>query len=138
MVGSPTGFATQALVQPSDMANPIGTITLWSGSVATIQINWQLCDGTNGTPDLRDRFVKAAGGARNPGDLGGNATHTHVFTGVAHFHSEAPTVTVPVAPGTAVLASSPPPARSGTGTGTNANTDHTPLFHALAYIMRLS
>jgi len=39
---------------------PIGGIILWSGTVASIPASWQLCDGTNGTPDLRDKFVVGA------------------------------------------------------------------------------
>ena len=39
---------------------PVGGIVMWSGTVATIPAGWQLCDGTNGTPDLRDRFVIGA------------------------------------------------------------------------------
>lgn len=39
---------------------PVGGIVMWSGTVATIPANWQLCDGTNGTPDLRDKFVIGA------------------------------------------------------------------------------
>lgn len=39
------------------------------------------CDGTNGTPNLRDRFVVGAGTTYNPGDTGGavsqDLTHTH-------------------------------------------------------------
>ncbi len=38
----------------------IGSILIWSGTVASIPTGWQLCDGTNGTPDLRDRFVVGA------------------------------------------------------------------------------
>lgn len=50
-------------------AIPIGCIVLWSGSVNSVPSGWRLCDGTNGTPDLRDRFVI---GARS--DSGGTAT----------------------------------------------------------------
>ncbi len=39
---------------------PIGSIVIWPGTVASIPAGWQLCDGTNGTPDLRDRFVVGA------------------------------------------------------------------------------
>jgi microcystin-dependent protein len=38
----------------------IGTIFMWSGSIASIPAKYQLCDGTNGTPDLRDKFVIGA------------------------------------------------------------------------------
>ena len=41
---------------------PSGTIAIWRGSVATIPAGWVLCDGANGTPDLRSRFVYGAGG----------------------------------------------------------------------------
>lgn len=39
---------------------PIGGIIMWSGTVATIPANWALCNGLNGTPDLRDRFIVGA------------------------------------------------------------------------------
>ena len=34
---------------------------IWSGAVSNIPTGWQLCDGTNGSPDLRDKFVAGAG-----------------------------------------------------------------------------
>lgn len=52
----------------SNPSIPSGLITMWSGIVATIPAGWALCDGSNGTPDLRDRFVV---GARQ--DSGGQA-----------------------------------------------------------------
>ena len=36
---------------------PKGVINMWSGSVDDIPLGWQLCDGTDGTPDLRGRFI---------------------------------------------------------------------------------
>lgn len=39
---------------------PSGGIIMWSGSYEDIPDGWQLCDGTNGTPDLRGRFVLGA------------------------------------------------------------------------------
>lgn len=50
---------------------PSGVIMMWSGSVATIPTGFLLCDGTNGTPDLRSRFIVGAGSGYNPGDTGG-------------------------------------------------------------------
>jgi hypothetical protein len=41
-------------------AIPIGCIIMWSGSISTIPSGWLLCNGTNGTPDLRDKFVVGA------------------------------------------------------------------------------
>lgn len=78
---------------------PAGMITMWSGAVDTIPSGWALCDGTNGTPDLRARFVVGAGGqSYDPGDRGGYNTvglttaqlpsHNHsASTGGAGAHS---------------------------------------------------
>ena len=43
------------------VAIPAGTIVMWSGAVANIPQGWTLCDGTSGTPDLRNRFIVGAG-----------------------------------------------------------------------------
>lgn len=61
---------------------PSGGIIMWSGSIATIPEGWLLCDGTNGTPNLLDRFVVGAGLTYNVGTTGGSAdsivpSHTH-------------------------------------------------------------
>lgn len=55
---------------------PTGVITMWSGSINDIPDGWSLCDGTDGTPDLTDRFVVGAGGQYNVGDSGGEDEHT--------------------------------------------------------------
>lgn len=56
---------------------PSGLIAMWHGLLANIPAGWVLCDGQNGTPDLRDKFVKGAAAAAEPGTVGGSATHTH-------------------------------------------------------------
>lgn len=48
-----------------------GIIVMWSGTVDKIPEGWQLCDGTNDTPDLRDRFIVGAGSSYTTGDIGG-------------------------------------------------------------------
>jgi hypothetical protein len=40
---------------------PVGGIIMWSGTIAGIPTGWALCDGTNSTPDLRNRFIVGAG-----------------------------------------------------------------------------
>lgn len=45
-----------------------GIICLWSGAVVDIPDGWHLCDGTEDTPDLRNKFVIGAGDVYNPGD----------------------------------------------------------------------
>jgi hypothetical protein len=75
------GFATNALV-------PTGAIMMWSGSVASIPAGWRLCDGSNGTPNLTDRFIVGAGNSYSPGNSGGQNTVTlSVNEMPAHTHS---------------------------------------------------
>lgn len=63
---------------------PQGGIIMWSGAVTAIPSGWALCDGTNGTPNLTDRFVVGAGAGYAVGTTGGNATinfeHLHTAT----------------------------------------------------------
>jgi len=51
---------------------PIGGIIQWSGSVANIPDHYQICDGSNGTPDLRNKFVIGAGDTYAVNDSGGS------------------------------------------------------------------
>lgn len=51
---------------------PSGVITLWSGASDAIPNGWYLCDGSNDTPDLRDRFIVGAGGSYTVGSNGGS------------------------------------------------------------------
>jgi microcystin-dependent protein len=55
---------------------PPGGIIMWSGGV--VPAGWALCDGTAGTPDLRNRFILAggAGSSYAVGSVGGGASVT--------------------------------------------------------------
>jgi microcystin-dependent protein len=55
-------------------AVPIGAVVVWTGLIASIPTGWYLCDGTSGTPDLRDRFIVGAGSSYTVGDTGGSST----------------------------------------------------------------
>jgi len=44
---------------------------MWSGSIGSIPVGYYLCNGSNGTPDLRDRFVIGAGNSYAVGATGG-------------------------------------------------------------------
>jgi len=67
---------------------------MWSGGTVNVPSGWALCNGQNGTPDLRDRFVVCAGGSYGVGDIGGATTvslsweqmpaHTHGFSGTTN------------------------------------------------------
>ncbi|KVH29603.1 hypothetical protein [Burkholderia cepacia] len=75
---------------------PIGGIILWSGAASNIPENWALCNGSNGTPNLEDKFVVGAGGSYAVGATGGatSATlsvanlppHNHGVTDTGHSH----------------------------------------------------
>ena len=57
----------------SIVANPIpsGSIIMWSGSIASIPAGYVLCNGSNGTPNLLDSMVVAAGNTYAVGNNGG-------------------------------------------------------------------
>jgi len=72
---------------------PSGMIAMWSGS--SIPNGWKLCDGTNGTPDLRNKFIYGSD-LNGIGNSGGSAnavvvSHSHTFYGKAlpkHSHTQ--------------------------------------------------
>ena len=73
---------------------PTGVISLWYGSIGSVPTGWYLCDGSNGTPDLRDRFVVGAGSTYSVAATGGATTATLVLNNLpAHTHTA--TVTDP-------------------------------------------
>jgi hypothetical protein len=69
---------------------PRGAIIMWSGALADVPAGWQLCDGTNGAPNLQDRFILGTAAAEEPGSPGGahsltlttaqTPQHVHSFT----------------------------------------------------------
>jgi hypothetical protein len=135
-----------------------GMIILWSGSVASIPSGWALCNGSNGTPDLRNRFVVGAGSTYAVDATGGSAdaivvSHTHTATSTVtdpgHTHNVF--VTADAGSGRALRGSTTDFGTYGTSSsttgitvattnastgssGTNANL---PPYYALAYIMKL-
>jgi hypothetical protein len=65
---------------------PTGGIIIWSGAANAIPSGWLLCNGSSGTPDLRNRFVVGAGSTYAVAATGGSAnaitvSHTHTFSG---------------------------------------------------------
>jgi len=65
-----------------------GMIKIWSGSIASIPSGYVLCNGSSGTPDLRDRFVIGAGNTYSVGGTGGSTTHTLTIAEMpSHNHS---------------------------------------------------
>ena len=73
---------------------PVGGIIMWSGAVNSIPSGWALCNGSNGTPDLRNRFIVGAGSGYNVAATGGTAdavvvSHSHSITDPGHQHYQA-------------------------------------------------
>ena len=61
---------------PAATPIPSGGIFLWSGSIGSIPAGYVLCNGSNGTPDLRDRFVIGAGSTYAVDATGGSTSYT--------------------------------------------------------------
>jgi hypothetical protein len=141
---------------------PTGIIVMWSGSIATIPGGFYLCDGTNGTPDLRNRFII---GAQNDTTFPASTTiegtntksagtkdavivsHTHTVTDPGHFHAWGGGGQVQAGPDN----SGPPINGQTTGayntttkttgisidtTGVTGSNQNLPPYYALAYIMK--
>ncbi len=90
LAGPPTDDKDAVNKQYVDEAIPIRGIILWSGHMGAVPKRWALCDGTNGTPNLIDRFVMGSTLA-NTDHTGGSpdshlndhthdATHNHTAT----------------------------------------------------------
>lgn len=135
---------------------PTGVIVMWSGSIANIPSGWALCDGTNSTPDLRNRFIVGAhsdgstgvtfnattgatSGNYGPGNTGGETAHQLTVAELAaHTHTEQYNV------------NSSGQDQAGSGSGDNDNTstrnsgstggnnyhENRPPYYALAFIMK--
>lgn len=108
---------------------PIGIITAWYGSTASIPGTFRLCDGTLKTPDLRGKFIRGANVAFPPGTLGGLSQHGHPFTGDTHSHSLVGGSVMSL--GSGMIANT----SFDAATGTTDNSVSLPPYHSLCYIM---
>ena len=73
---------------------PTGLISLWYGSIGSVPTGWYLCDGSNGTPDLRDKFIVGAGNSYAVSATGGSSSAT-LTTDNLPAHTHTATVTDP-------------------------------------------
>lgn len=135
---------------------PQGSIILWSGFISNIPTGFQLCDGTNGTPDLRNRFIVGAGsdfssgyipatnefgsGLFKVGDHGGQGMHQLTIPQLPAFN-----LTVPfyyAGNVNYVNAGPNPVVQYGTNTSTSSIGGNEPYsilppYYSLAYIQKL-
>ena len=91
---------------------PSGCILMWSGAIVNIPTGWVICDGTNSTPNLEDRFVVGAGSTYAVDGTGGTTAHNHGLTRASYN------------------------AGSATTFSAYSSRDHLPPYYALAYIMK--
>lgn len=109
----------------------VGVITAFAGGLGNIPPGWFLCDGTNGTPDLRNKFVVATGPIFSVDDSPPIAPHNHDFTGDGHSHSLRGLDEIRFEPDYNRDYSTEPAA------GTTGAFAQAPPYYALAYIMFL-
>ncbi len=118
---------------------PSGVIVMWSGAIGDIPSGWVLCNGSNGTPDLRDRFIVGAGNEYSIGNTGGEKMHTLTIAEMpSHTHtgrfadqrddSSGDDTTYHVNKGATTNSGS---------TGGNQPHENRPPYYALAFIMKL-
>lgn len=158
-----TQLATTAFVQTALAgAFTTGMIMMWSGTIATIPTGWVLCNGSNSTPDLRNKFIIGAhsdtAGVAYTTITGSNTltggtkdaivvshTHTATSTDSGHTHTQngfggsSPGLTTSATP---ISGSS----TTGTGfanitttiasTGSSGTDQNLPPYYALAFIMK--
>jgi len=107
-----------------------GMVVMWSGAIGNIPDGWNLCDGVDGRPDLRDKFIIGAGDSYDPADTGGANTHTHPFTSDGHVHN------IPAGVFIGAGASGNNQTASAATTGTTNAGSTLPPYYALAFIIK--
>lgn len=112
----------------------IGATILWPHSIASIPANWHLCDGTQGTPDLRHAFVRGAAIEADVGVGGGVDSQVHNFTSSFHGHA------LPAAPPSALQAGADYDiiTTQVQVTGATDAADNRPVNKMYPWIMRIS
>lgn len=135
---------------------PIGGVIMFNAAFATIPANWQLCDGTNGTPNMTDRFVY---GTNTEGQLlttGGSANsivvaHIHTMANAgSHTHdlnlydnnnrdgNNPNGISFTVRAGTATTKSAGNHKHTVNSTGSSGTGANLPPYIKLAFIQRMS
>ncbi|MDT8337182.1 MAG: hypothetical protein RQ856_05065 [Candidatus Izemoplasmatales bacterium] len=123
---------------------PQGVIMMWSGSIANIPQGYALCDGSNGTPDLRGKFVVGFDATKPDYSaislIGGEEKHTLTVAEMpAHTHTNVGNVAVSPGSGFAGGSSASVTAQKGNtlSTGGNESHENRPPYYVIAYIIKL-
>ena len=157
-----TQVATTAFVQTAlSGAFSTGMIMMWSGTIATIPTGWVLCNGSNSTPDLRNRFIIGAhsdsAGVAYSTVTGSNTqtggtkdaivvSHTHSVTDPGHTHPTPNSMIFTTGAAASTTAGTNVTSTSATGsnttgitidsTGSSGTNQNLPPYYALAFIMK--
>ena len=168
--GTPTGPTATAGVSTTQLATtafvnnlfPAGIIAMWSGTIVTIPTGWNLCNGSNGTPDLRNKFIIGAtldDTVAKTSVTGSNTqtggtkdavlvAHNHTLTDPGHFHYSnwvdytgggGSGLTDPVNPGTGSYHVNTNTQVTGitlAAVGVSGTNENLPPYYALAFIMK--
>lgn len=118
---------------------------IWSGSESDIPDGWALCNGTNGTPDLSDKFVIGAGNKYNSGDIGGEESVTLTIDETpSHSHTFGHNVVTSDTNGSYVLSNSnkwgyynATIISNTESVGGDQAHNNMPPYYALCYIMKI-
>lgn len=124
---------------------PSGCIVTWSGAVGDIPEDYALCDGSNGTPDLRDRFIVGAGSGYGVGDTGGEAAHVLIGAEMPSHHHTYETLVSASSTGyknqrVALVWKYCAELKQSRNTGSKGGGgahENRPPYYSLAYIMKL-
>ena len=135
---SAEGYLYRSDETPAVGGVPSGVIVMWSGATNAIPSGWVLCNGSNGTPNLQDKFLVGAGSTYSVGATGGQAdaivpehTHPTSFDGKKYFPGGGSTS---VSYGGA--GGYPADVFSMSNTGGGQSHENRPPYYALCYIMK--
>ena len=126
-------------------AIPSGGIIIWSGASNAIPSGWYLCNGSNGTPDLRNRFIVGAGSGYSVGNTGGADSVTLTTTQIpSHDHNVDVLAEFASTHGTWQVGGGYRQVHTGgthrkpitSDTGGGGSHENRPPYYALCYIMK--
>lgn len=131
-------------------AIPKGVIWMWHGTVDNVPEGWAICDGNNGTPDLRGRFVLGVSDNHGKDSKGGSEkvvlttaempSHSHRLSSSIRIPGS-DVRTIPINPTAtnyqSAAGSSSTTIPSTTTVGSGSAHNNMPPYYALYYIMKL-
>lgn len=126
---------------------PVGSILMWSGKADQIPSGFALCDGQNGTPDLRGRFVLGSDSSHAIGSKGGSLTvqlkeanlpaHSHTYSAEEYSLGDNDLLQVNMTSSTRAVKSQLSVSDVTSTTGSGQAFSILPPYYTLCYIMKV-